>query len=403
MSINNIRNHIENDKFLSRAVESNTNIANNLDIENIGSRVSNITNSITTNNPIITGNNNDLLVAEEGNGLLSGGNGSDIIFGGEGDTELRGGNRTDFIYGEQGDDEIYGGNGDDYLNSGEGNDNIFGGNGNDVIVAGSGNNRVNGGNGQDTIIFDASSDDFSFSFDEDYNIVITDNSNPENQTIISGVENFIFISDDNEEVYSIADIEDVINDSDDIGDDPGDVGNDNDPLLEQIAALGLAVSDNDEYLNWSGELNEKWLMSNDQEWYYIIPSGELYKWDSKSKDGMLNGQDSLIGNIGEDFYSDLTMFQNISLEGGEESNSPPNIDDLELQIDASGNDYFNWSDGLNEKWLKGESELWYYMLENGDLYRWDSQSQDGMFNGEDTLIGNIGEDIYNNPALLNQS
>ncbi len=58
---------------------------------------------------------------------------------------------------------------------------------------------------------------------------------------------------------------------------------------------------------------------------------------------------------------------------------------------------------MNEKWLKGDDEdSWYYMLENGDLYSWESETRDGMFNGEDRFIENLGEEFYHNPGLLSE-
>ena len=394
--INNYTNRLENDQLLNKAVNHNRHLANNLDINNLGSRINNITETITPDTPINEGNGDNLVITEEGNGYISGGNGNDIIFGGEGNTEIQGDNGFDIIYGEAGNDKIHGGNGADYINSGIGDDSISGGNGNDVIVAGTGNNFVQGGNGTDTVIFEGASDNFNFSFDELGNIVITDASNPENKTTTTEIENFLFITDDSEELYSKEDIEAVINDTEE----------DNElSLEEEVALLDLEVNhDGNEFENWSGGLEEKWLRGNDKEWYYIVPNGDLYRWDSESKDGMFNGEDTLIGNFDESFYNDTEEFQSLTEELTQLSNptNDPDIDSLDLEVNHDGNEFENWSGGLEEKWLRGNDKEWYYIVPNGDLYRWDSESKDGMFNGEDTLLGNIGEDYYEDINLFQE-
>ena len=47
--------------------------------------------------------------------------------------------------------------------------------------------------------------------------------------------------------------------------------------------LGLFTANGDfaKNYNWGGQ-NEKWLQGNDDSWYYIVPSGELYRWNGDS-------------------------------------------------------------------------------------------------------------------------
>ncbi|NQY79434.1 MAG: hypothetical protein HRT47_03875 [Candidatus Caenarcaniphilales bacterium] len=230
------------DHVLERAAQENSNIAA-IDLEEVGSRIStlrdNLGNTGNSNSDVIntanlnddiaslggddtinsgngddlilsgvgddlinSGNGNDILDGGSGDDTLNGGNGNDRILGGAGDDLINGGNGDDTVHGGLGDDEINGGNGNDYLSGGAGNDILDGGNGDDFLVAGTGSNTVIGGNGNDTVIFEMSSDSFNIDYDDSGNIVITDASDNNNSTTVSGVENFIFLSDDGEEVLS---------------------------------------------------------------------------------------------------------------------------------------------------------------------------------------------------------
>jgi len=45
----------------------------------------------------------------------------------------------------------------------------------------------------------------------------------------------------------------------------------------------------------------------------------------------------------------------------------------QLGLYTTGNEHFNWG-GLEEKWLKGNGGVWYYITPNGDLFRWHGRS-----------------------------
>ena len=59
-----------------------------------------------------------------------------------------------------------------------------------------------------------------------------------------------------------------------------------------------------------------------------------------------------------------------------------------------GSEYFNWS-GLNEKWVIGSNNIWYYVKPNGQLYRWN-----GGAVANDTLVDTVSTSAYANTALL---
>ncbi|WP_068309682.1 Hint domain-containing protein [Aliiruegeria sabulilitoris] len=90
----------------------------------------------------------DVILAGDGNDTVYSGEDSDLVFGGDGD---------DTIFGEGGGDAIDGGDGNDTLSGGEGRDIVFGGDGDDAIsgdssVAGDGGDLLYGGDDQDTFV-----------------------------------------------------------------------------------------------------------------------------------------------------------------------------------------------------------------------------------------------------------
>ena len=48
-----------------------------------------------------------------------------------------------------------------------------------------------------------------------------------------------------------------------------------------------------------------------------------------------------------------------------------------------GDFHENWA-GLNEKWIRGTGKTWYYIVPNGDIYRWDA---------DETLVASLGRAI----------
>ncbi|MEW4454990.1 MMPL family transporter [Bremerella sp. JC817] len=70
---------------------------------------------------------------------------------------------------------------------------------------------------------------------------------------------------------------------------------------------------------------------------------------------------------------------------GEEAKEPvdhrmPDFIGDELGLYYPGEEHTNWA-GENEKWLLGNQSTWYYILENGEIYKW---------NGQNTVLGALG-------------
>ena len=72
--------------------------------------------------------------------------------------------------------------------------------------------------------------------------------------------------------------------------------------------------------------------------------------------------------------------------------------DLQLDFRLTGSDFYNWG-GANERWLIDAKNLWYYILENGELYEWEVGS--GKLQGlKGRLVGQLTSAFYDNRSLL---
>ena len=260
------------DAALDRAMQDNANLAA-VDVESMSSRIDELRNTVVDdsdqlliggngddniatfagddtvhaghgNDLIVTnagddnvhaGNGDDIVDLGDGADKAHGGNGNDIIFGGAGDDEIEGGNGDDVLYGEKGNDHLKGGNGNDYLHGGAGNDILDGGTGDDFLVAGTGSNTLIGGQGNDTAIFEMSSDSFHMDYDDAGNIIITDAFDDNNVTTVSGVENFIFLSKDGEELLTREELVEFIDDMRATQGDDVLTGTDGDDVIDGLA------------------------------------------------------------------------------------------------------------------------------------------------------------------------
>jgi hypothetical protein len=167
----------------------------------------------------------------------------------------------------------------------------------------------------------------------------------------------------------------------------------NETLAKQLNPVDFKVANNNTHENWGG-LGEKWIKNDQGEWHYMIKNedtGEIdvYKWDSGTKAGMQNGEDTKVGTIGAEFFEDPN-------ELGEEA-----PEDLFV---TNNKTYDNWG-GLGEKWLKNDRGEWHYMLKNEDtgktdVFKWDSGTKEGMKNGEDTKVASLSSDYFDNPLNL---
>ncbi|NQY79933.1 MAG: hypothetical protein HRT47_06445 [Candidatus Caenarcaniphilales bacterium] len=78
-------------------------------------------------------------------------------------------------------------------------------------------------------------------------------------------------------------------------------------LPEEIYNLKLKINDPKAHQNWSGLLNEKWLVSNANEDYYITKDGSLYKY-SGTESKLLNAKDDLTAKLDTSYFNNLRKF-----------------------------------------------------------------------------------------------
>lgn len=137
--------------------------------------------------------------------------------------------------------------------------------------------------------------------------------------------------------------------------------------------------------NWGGR-NEKWLQGASNEWYFLLPNGDLYRWD-----GSAQATGTLVGQVGQACYNDPSLLYEAH------SGFLAAQLDRSLGLYTTGNLYQNWG-GRNEKWLQGTGGTWYFILANGELYRWDGSAQ-----ATGTLVGRLDPSYYLNVSKLTEA
>jgi subtilisin family serine protease len=236
---------------------------------------------------------------------------------------------------------------------------------------------------------------------------------------------------------------------------------------------GFFFGGND-YFNYGGQ-QDKWFQGSGSAWFFILPSGKLYKWDGTAA----SATGTLITTMDVSYYADPSLLYNattgasVSVNGTQltvtpntgfvgyftvtatasdglamdskmftltvnppsGSNQPPVLDQpsdasiakgtsytvtlhatdadgdsitysgsvasqayqLKQQYGFffSGNDYFNYG-GKQDKWFQGSGGAWFFILPNGQLYKWDGTA--GQATG--TLIATMDASYYKDPSLL---
>ena len=92
----------------------------------------------------------DVIIADNGNNLLSGLGGNDVLNGLGGNDNIIGGAGNDVLIGGAGSDALLGQDGNDVLRGGDGIDALYGGAGDDILSGGAGRDTLDGGEGFDT-------------------------------------------------------------------------------------------------------------------------------------------------------------------------------------------------------------------------------------------------------------
>ncbi len=114
------------------------------------------------------------------------------------------------------------------------------------------------------------------------------------------------------------------------------------------------------YTNWGGQ-SEKWLKGLDNEfgnqWYFILPNGELRAWSGAGLGG------TLLATLPRAYYQFIELLYKPDAQDFVRALSQR----LGLFIDPSG----LWQDflGQGEKWLRGADGAWFYIRPDGQFIR----------------------------------
>jgi hypothetical protein len=202
--------------------------------------------------------------------------------------------------------------------------------------------------------------------------------------------------------------------------------------------------------NWGG-LSEKWMRGIDSAWYYITPDGKFYQWHGGSRTSVADNS-TLLATLDPGYYTHpallfdqpselpavtlhivgttLIVAPAVDFAGtftvtvtarqpawvggsGDGSETGATVTDTfevtvgqpfiagmdrDLGIRTPANLSVNWG-GLEEKWLRGADNIWYFVIPNGDLFRWHGGSKDTVAD-DSTFVAALGTDVHADPALL---
>lgn len=135
---------------------------------------------------------------------------------------------------------------------------------------------------------------------------------------------------------------------------------------------GADLADNF-YINYGGQ-QEKWFRSQSGDWYYILPTGHVYRWDSKLQSAVRTSADTLVLRLDPSLYTDTGWLESDEVRTMRETAA-------KFSLYFAGQYHLNWG-GMGEKWLKGKDEAgkecWFFLTPNGELRRWKSGTMGGM-------------------------
>ena len=189
--------------------------------------------------------------------------------------------------------------------------------------------------------------------------------------------------------------------------------------------------------NWGGR-GEKWIQDSAKRWYFITPSGALYRWDLRAVklpaqpvtgvlieilDPRVHANPALLTNAFQTAIPVTTSISGTTLtvtrdagfqdpfvvkvhatDGVAATTKVVRLEsatraavrlDTELGLSQRATNYsMNWG-GLNEKWLAGSDKQWYFITPDGILRVWDRSKQ---ARGE--VVAHLDPAFHQNPGLL---
>jgi hypothetical protein len=133
-------------------------------------------------------------------------------------------------------------------------------------------------------------------------------------------------------------------------------------------------------------------------WFFITPSGDVYRWTQNTQPA----EGTLVGTLNADYHTDPTLLlEAVQPEAtGCDNDLATEAQSMDETFDFRGTGSYNTNWGsVNEKWFTNGSSNWFYILPNGDVYRWTV----GTRPLEGTLVGQLNGSYWDNPALLHDA
>jgi V8-like Glu-specific endopeptidase len=148
---------------------------------------------------------------------------------------------------------------------------------------------------------------------------------------------------------------------------------------------------------WGGN-NEKWFQNANGRWFFITDTGSVYKWTVNSRPA----EGTLFGTLNADYHADPMLLLEATQPSEDNCNGdaePSELETLDSTYGFTGTGDYNdnWG-GLEEKWFTNRSNNWFYVVPNGNVYRWTLGTR-----LEGTLIAELDSTVYANPALLHDA
>ena len=159
------------------------------------------------------------------------------------------------------------------------------------------------------------------------------------------------------------------------------------------------------YFENFGGLGHKWMLGNDQTWYYVTSSGEVYRWGGSSTvDGNQFVGDMLLTTLDAPYFADPTLLHDAPPLTNPVTTEEIAYDlDLRLGLYTTG-DYFESYFGLGYKWMLSGSGTWYYLTQSGDVYRWSgSTTLSGSHFVGDQLVASLDATFHADPTKLHEA
>lgn len=153
--------------------------------------------------------------------------------------------------------------------------------------------------------------------------------------------------------------------------------------------LGLYFTGND-FFNWLG-YDERWVHGDNDQWYYITPTGEFYHYDYNEV------PTTLIAHLERGHYEDLATITEAVFSDFTNTQRAASLDRSYalLPTDSYAEDWGGWG----EKWIRSENEVWFFITPTGDLYRWNG----ALDLAESARVATLDPSFHANPTRLHDA